>query len=68
MTENEIVMLTVGATLGAHLMNVLHAYWASQDAQRNAAAAQAAAKRAAGDRFMTSFRLYQLQARREAQR
>ncbi|MER8004961.1 hypothetical protein [Streptomyces sp. NPDC094149] len=63
MTTNEIVMLALGIALGAHLMNILNAYWSSRDARRSATEAQAAMKRAAGDRYLGSLRLYQLQRR-----
>lgn len=68
MTPNEISMLAVGLALGAQGMNVLHAYWASKDASRAATAAQAAMKRAAGDRYLSSLRLHQLQQRTETRR
>jgi len=68
MTSNEISMLVVGLALGSQGVNVVHAYWASRDARRSAIAAQAAVKRAAGDRYVSSLRLYQLQHRTEARR
>ncbi|MET7321310.1 hypothetical protein [Streptomyces sp. NPDC005549] len=61
MTSNEILMLAVGLFTGAQLTNLMHAVWASRDARRNATAAQAAAKRAAGDRYLSSLTLYRLQ-------
>lgn len=63
MTSNELLMLVVGMGLGAHLMNLMHAYWASKDARRSATQAQAAIKRAAGDHYLNSLRLYQIQQR-----
>lgn len=63
MTPNEIVTLALGIAVGAQLMNILNAYWSSQDARRSATEAQAAMKRAAGDRYLGSLRLYQLQHR-----
>ncbi|MDX2679271.1 hypothetical protein [Streptomyces soliscabiei] len=63
MTPNEITYLLCGAALGSQGMNVLWAYWASKDARRSATASQAAWKRAAGDRYLSSLRLYQLQHR-----
>jgi hypothetical protein len=63
MTSNEISMLAIGLTLGAQSTNALHAYWAGKDARRAAALARAAVKRAAGDRYLNSLRLYQLQQR-----
>ncbi|MEU3292994.1 hypothetical protein ABZ722_11600 [Streptomyces longwoodensis] len=68
MTPSEITMLALGLGLGAQGTTVLHAYWASKDAQRSAAAARAARRRAAGDRYFTSLRLYQLQQRPGARR
>ncbi|MEU5192786.1 hypothetical protein AB0G86_01810 [Streptomyces scabiei] len=63
MTPSEIQMLITGAALGAQGMSILHAYWASKDAHRSAARARAAMKRSAGDRYLSSLRLYQLQHR-----
>ena len=63
MTESEIQMLLIGVAFGAQGMSVLHAYWASKDACRSAARAEAAMKRSAGDRYLSSLRLYQLQHR-----
>ncbi|WP_432135169.1 hypothetical protein [Streptomyces sp. bgisy154] len=68
MTSNEILMLAVGLILGMQGMNTLHAYWASRDAHRSATAAEAAMKRAAGDRYLSSLRLYRLQQRMETHR
>ena len=63
MTSSEIQMLITGVALGAQGMSLLHAYWASKDARRSEARAQAAIKRAAGDRYLSSLRLYRLQHR-----
>ncbi|MET7914437.1 hypothetical protein ABZU45_00600 [Streptomyces avermitilis] len=63
MTPNEIQMLIVGAALGAQLMNLLHVWWDMRDGRRSAAASRAAVKRAAGDQYLNSLRLYQLQHR-----
>ncbi|MFD9319309.1 hypothetical protein ACFWDQ_16695 [Streptomyces sp. NPDC060053] len=63
MTTTEITYLVTGIALGGQLMNVLHAYWASKDARRSETAACAALKRAAGDRYLNSLGLYQLQHR-----
>lgn len=60
MTTNEIVMLAVGLSLGAQSMNLLHAYWDNQAARRSAAQAEATLKRLAGDRYLSSFRLFRL--------
>ncbi|UJV41600.1 hypothetical protein [Streptomyces sp. AMCC400023] len=66
MTESEIQMLLTGVALGAQGMSILHAYWASKDARLSATRAQAAAKRSAGDRYLSSLRIYQLQHRSQA--
>jgi hypothetical protein len=66
MTESEIQMLLTGVALGAQGMSILHAYWASKDARRSATQAQAAMKRSAGDCYLSSLRLYQLQHRSQA--
>lgn len=63
MTDNEIVMLFVGISLGAQGMSLLHIFWNARDARRDARRAQAAAKRAAGDQYLNSLRLYRLQHR-----
>ncbi|MFF5029223.1 hypothetical protein ACFY2J_34070 [Streptomyces collinus] len=63
MTANEILFLLYGVALGAIWMSVLHARWAAQDARRSRTAAEAARRRAAGDRYLSSLRLYQLQHR-----
>jgi hypothetical protein len=63
MTSNELLMLATGFALGAHLMAVLHLFWDRQDARRADARARAAFKRSAGDRYLSSLRLYQLQHR-----
>ena len=63
MTSTEMLMLAVGLALGAQSTNALHAYWASQDARRSAARAETTLKQLAGDRFLSTFRLYRLQER-----
>ncbi|MFG2683136.1 hypothetical protein [Streptomyces sp. NPDC048392] len=62
MTTNETLVLAVGLLTGAQCMNLMHAYWASQDARRSIARAEATLKRLAGDRYLSSFRLYRLGA------
>lgn len=62
MTTNEIMMLAVGLAFGAQSMNLLHAYWGAQAARRSKARAEATLKRLAGDRYLSSFRLYRLGA------
>ncbi|WP_306186938.1 hypothetical protein [Streptomyces sp. MK5] len=63
MTENEILLLATGFSLGAQTVNLLHFWWQRQDERRSAAAARAARHRSAGDCYLNSLRLYQLQAR-----
>ncbi|GAA4999594.1 hypothetical protein [Streptomyces siamensis] len=63
MTPNEWQMLAVGIALGSQLMNLLHMRWNAQDARRNDAAAAATRKKAVGDLYLSSFRLYRLQQR-----
>lgn len=63
MTANEILTLATGIALGAHGMNALHARWDRQAARRSAAAARAARRKAAGDCYLYSLRLYQLRMR-----
>ncbi|MFD3498808.1 hypothetical protein [Streptomyces sp. NPDC058678] len=66
MTPNEIQMLLVGIALGAQGMAVTHMVWDMRDVRRSGAASRAVLKRAAGDQFMSSFRLYRLQHRSRA--
>ncbi|MEU1008175.1 hypothetical protein [Streptomyces sp. NPDC005890] len=66
MTANEIICLIYGIALGATVMSVMQAWWAAQDARRSRAKAEAARRRAAGDRYLASLRLYQLRQRRMA--
>ncbi|MFE5189207.1 hypothetical protein [Streptomyces sp. NPDC056628] len=63
MTENETVMLCLGFALGAQGMALLHAWWNMRDADRSLAESEAARKRAAGDHYLSSLRLYRLQQR-----
>ncbi|GAA3854007.1 hypothetical protein GCM10023084_05290 [Streptomyces lacrimifluminis] len=63
MTDNEIQMLFVGVALGAQGVSLLHVFWNARDARRGHTAAEAARKRAAGDLYLSSLRLYRLQHR-----
>lgn len=63
MTPNEIQTLVTGVSLGVVLMNLLHARWNAQAARRQQTEAEAARKRAAGDLYLGSFRMYRLQNR-----
>ena len=64
MTSNEVLMLAVGLTLGMQLANLLHAFWAAQDARRDQEWACQSARRASAALYLSSFRLYRLQHRR----
>ena len=68
MTPNEIQMLVVGIALGVQGMTLLHMVWDMRDARRSERASRAVMKGAAGDQFMSSFRLYRLRAQREVRR
>ncbi|MGV9755406.1 hypothetical protein ACWDUC_06160 [Streptomyces tricolor] len=63
MTVNEILFLIYGVLIGAQAMESLHAYWAHRDACRSRTAAETARRRAAGERYLASLRLYQLRQR-----
>jgi hypothetical protein len=65
-TPNEIQMLCIGIALGAQGMAVLNAWWDAQDCRRSAATSRAVLKRSAGDRYLNSLRLYQIQQRSRA--
>lgn len=68
MTTDEIVLFATGIAVGIQFMTVLHMWWDMRDARRSMAASRAAMKGAAGDQFMSSFRLYRLRAQREVRR
>ncbi|MGW0914676.1 hypothetical protein ACWD1Z_23405 [Streptomyces sp. NPDC002784] len=63
MTPNEIQMLCVGVAFGAQGMAVLHMWWNAKDARHDLAVSRTALKRSAGDRYLSSLRLYQIQHR-----
>ncbi|MGW3724167.1 hypothetical protein [Streptomyces sp. NPDC000851] len=63
MTPNEITFLISGIAIGTHLMILMNAYWAWRDDRRDRAASRQARRRAAGDRYLSSFRLYRLENR-----
>lgn len=63
MTTNEIQLLLVGFGFGAQFMAVLHMVWDMRDTRRSQTEAEAARKRAAGDHYLSSLRLYRLQHR-----
>ena len=66
MTINESILLASGIGIGVQLMAVLHMVWDMRDARRSQTRAEAAAKRAAGDQYLNSLRLYRLQRRSRA--
>jgi len=67
-TTDEIVLFATGIALGVQGMTLLHMWWDMRDARRSERASRAIAKGAAGDQFMSSFRLYRLRAQREVRR
>lgn len=66
MTPNEIQAMCVGLAIGAQGMALLNIWWDARDTRRDRAAAKAALKRSAGDRYLNSLRLYQLRERSRA--
>ena len=68
MTPNEIQMLICGIGIGAQGMAVFGMVCDMRSARRSRTAAEAALKRAAGDHYLNSLRLYRLQHRTEARR
>ncbi|MFF9625420.1 hypothetical protein [Streptomyces griseosporeus] len=66
MTPFELQILACGVAIGAYTMTLLHMWWDARDARRNLRASCATRKRAAADRYLSSFRLHQMQARRAA--
>lgn len=68
MTVNEIQILICGLLIGAQSMSLLHAFWNARDDRRDLAASRLARRRAAGDHYYSSLRLYQLQAERKVTR
>ncbi|WP_329471706.1 hypothetical protein OIE75_20385 [Streptomyces sp. NBC_01723] len=60
MTPNEIQILIVGVVLGGTAANTVQAWLAGREAHRGATEAEAALKRAVGDRYLNSFRQYQI--------
>lgn len=66
MTANEIQLLLCGIGIGAQAMVVWHMVIDMRAARRSQAEAEAARKRAAGDQYLNSLRLYRLQHRSRA--
>jgi hypothetical protein len=65
-TTDEIVLLVTGVGIGAQFMAGLHMVWDMRDARRNEKVSREAMKRAAGDHYLSSLRLYRLQHRSRA--
>ncbi|GGS47973.1 hypothetical protein [Streptomyces violaceus] len=63
MTPNEMQLLAVGFVLGAWTVAVCHMVLDMRDARRNLARSEQARRRAAGDQYLSSFRLYRMQQR-----
>ncbi|WP_371670004.1 hypothetical protein OG985_21615 [Streptomyces sp. NBC_00289] len=66
MSPNEIQMLIVGIAFGAHCMNITHIVLDARAARRSAAASRGVRRLAAGEQFLSSFRLYRMQHRSRA--
>lgn len=64
MTATEVLMLAVGLTLGMQLSNLLHTYWAAQDARRAREQHRQSMRRAGAALYLSSFHVYRLQHRR----
>jgi hypothetical protein len=65
-TTDEIVLFATGIGVGVQFMTVLHMVWDMRDARRNEKISREAMKNAAGDHYLSSLRLYQLQHRSRA--
>jgi len=66
MSDHDIQLLVLGAASGMYFMLLLQILYGILDDRRDrkaGSAARAAFKRAAGDRYLSSLRLYQLQQR-----
>lgn len=66
MTPSEIQMLITGAALGAQGMTVFHVVLDYRAERRSDRADRRRARIAAGDRYLSSLRLYRLQHRSPA--
>jgi hypothetical protein len=69
MNHHDIELLTIGMAIGVYLMLALQIIYGILDDRRDrkaGSAAMAAVKRSAGDRYLSSLRLYQLQHRSRA--
>ncbi|MGW8746516.1 hypothetical protein [Streptomyces sp. NPDC055794] len=63
MTPSEIQMLAIGLALGAQATQITYTIAGARAARRADATARAIAKRSAGDRYLRSLELYQVQQR-----
>lgn len=63
MTDNEIIMLISGFVLGCYTMVAWHLILDMKDLRRSSAHAARARRRAAGEKFLSSFREYRLENR-----
>ncbi|MGQ5579696.1 hypothetical protein [Streptomyces sp. ECR3.8] len=63
MTQTEIVLFVSGLLIGAQIMAVIVMVLDLRDARRDLALAEKHRRRAAADRFLDSFRRYQLENR-----
>ncbi|MFD7709507.1 hypothetical protein [Streptomyces sp. NPDC059786] len=66
MNPDEISLLVTGFGIGAQSILVLHMVGDMRAARRGQTEAEAALKRAAGDRWLNDFRLYRLRQRSRA--
>ncbi|MEU5769822.1 hypothetical protein ABZ782_28295 [Streptomyces asoensis] len=66
MTVNEIELLLIGIGIGGQGMALWHMVIDMRSARRSRTEAEAALKRAVGDHYFNSFRLYRLQQRSRA--
>lgn len=63
MTPNELQVFVCGVLIGVYTMLIADIYWTWRDNRRDRRTAREAMRRSAGDRFLSSLRLYQLQHR-----
>lgn len=63
MTTNEIVLLITGLLVGANLTSIWHGILDLRQATRDLEATRRAGREAAGDEFLNSLELYQVQQR-----
>ncbi|MFJ5728775.1 hypothetical protein [Streptomyces paradoxus] len=63
MTPNEMQLLAVGFVLGAWTVAIWQMVLDMRDARRNLARSEQALRRAAGDAYLNSLRLYRMQQR-----